>query len=179
MIIDLRTILHEPRDFKLTFGAGWWQGFEENDQILGLDSPLEVHIRITAAVGMYELDGHLSGGFRILCNRCLEPYHRDLESDFRLLLAFPPSDMDQSELELTEEDLSVDFITGGEVDLDDIVRGQIYLSLPMKSLCREECSGLCPVCGSNLNIDRCNCQREGEHSGFSKLKDLKLKGEQI
>ena len=125
----------------------------ENDQILGLDSPLDVHISISKVGSKYALGGRLSGHFQIICDRCLEPYHRDLDTDFKLFLAFPPSDTDQSEVELLEEDLSVDFIAGEELDLDDVVKGQIYLSLPMKSLCRENCSGLCPTCGSNLNME--------------------------
>jgi uncharacterized protein len=177
MIIDLKTVLHTPRHFTFTLGADWWKAYMENDQILGLDSPLEVHIGISKVGNKYALDGRFSGHFQIICDRCLEPYHRDLDTDFRLLLAFPPSDTDQSELELLEEDLSVDFITGEELDLDDVVKGQIYLSLPMKSICREDCSGLCPICGTNLNMDKCGCQKQNTHSDFSKLKNLKLKGE--
>ncbi len=71
----------------------------------------------------------------------------------------------------------VEFITDSEIRLDDIVREQIYLSLPMKCLCREDCSGLCPLCGTNLNMKKCECLREKGHPGFSKLKKVKFQGE--
>ena len=82
----------------------------------------------------------------------------------------------QNEIELLEDDMSVDFITGNEICLDDIVREQIYLSLPMKCLCREDCLGLCTLCGTNLNIGKCNCEDKKGHPGFSKLKNIKLDG---
>ena len=91
-----------------------------------------------------------------------------------MFLSLPPSDAEKSELELSEEDMSVDFIMGDEIDLDEVVREQIYFSLPMKSLCREDCRGLCPVCGINLNKEECKCRREIGHPGFSELKKLKL-----
>jgi uncharacterized protein len=92
-----------------------------------------------------------------------------------LFLSLPPPDTEKSELELFEEDMSVDFIMGGEIDLDEAVREQIYFSLPMKSLCREDCSGLCTFCGANLNKEECKCRRDMGHPGFSELKNLKLK----
>ncbi len=175
MIIDLRTILTAPRHFDFTLEPGWWQGDEEDDQILGLDSPLTVQISISRAGSKYVLEGRLSGRLRLRCGRCLEPFYNDLKSNFRLFLTLPPSDTENSELELLEEDMSVDFIMGGEIDLDEVVREQIYFSLPMKSLCREDCSGLCPLCGANLNKEKCTCRRETGHPGFSELKNLKFK----
>jgi len=175
VIIDLRTILTAPRYFDFTLEPDWWQADEENDQILGLNGPLRVHISISRAGSKYVLDGRLSGRLRLRCDRCLEPFYNDLESDFRLFLTLPPSDTEKSEFELLEEDMSVDFIMGDEIDLDEVVREQIYFSLPIKSLCREDCFGLCLVCGANLNKEECKCRREMGHPGFSALKNLKSK----
>lgn len=177
MIIDLRTISRGARHFDFTFEPGWWRGIGQHDQVLGFDRPLEVHIEISKAGGKYILDGNLKGGLQVRCDRCLEPYHNDLESSFRLVLMLAPPDMDESELELSEEDLSADFIVGDEIDPDEIVREQVYLSLPMKTLCKEDCSGLCPLCGTNLNMGRCECQPESGHPGFRKLKNTKFSGE--
>ncbi len=60
------------------------------------------------------------------------------------------------------------------VDLGDVVREQIYLSLPMQSICKESCRGLCPVCGANLNETSCLCRKTESPPAFSKLR---LKGE--
>ena len=70
--------------------------------------------------------------------------------------------------------MGVEFITGEEVDVDEIIREQIYLSLPLKSLCNETCPGLCPRCGVDLNQESCLCDREQGHPGFSKLRNLRV-----
>ena len=177
MIVDLRSVLHGPRYFNLTLKADWWQGNGEDDQIVGLDGPLEASLSISRAGAEYLLEGRLSGRFRLKCGRCLEVYSHDLGCDFRVCLAPGPSDSGPSEVELSEEDLSVDFVTEEQIDLDEIIREQIYLSLPMKCLCREDCPGLCPVCGADLNKAKCECQPEKGHPGFSKLRALRLKGD--
>ena len=174
MIIDLRSISHGARYFDFTLEQGWWKQDEGYDQILGLDSPLNVHISISRLGSKFLLDGRLVSRLIIRCDRCLEPYYRDVDSEFQLFLTTAVPHEGQDEIELLEDDISVDFITGDEICLDDIVREQIYLSLPIKCLCKEDCSGLCPTCGSNLNIQKCECQEKKGHPGFSILKDMKL-----
>jgi len=58
-------------------------------------------------------------------------------------------------------------------DLTDMVRQELLLALPMKPLCSEECKGLCPRCGVNLNIETCDCRVKGMDSRWEGLKDLK------
>lgn len=177
MNIDIRTISRGPRDFDYTLGLDWW-GHEGGDgQILGLARPLNVHISISKAGTKYMVDGRLAGRLIIRCDRCLEPYQRDIDAGFSFFLAIALSLSGQNEIELLEDDMSVELVTDSEIRLDDIVREQIYLSLPMQCLCSEDCSGLCPLCGTNLNIKKCECQREKGHPGFSKLKKVKIQGE--
>jgi len=175
MIIDLRTIEHTPRHFNLLFQPDWWQSEGEKSQILGLDRSLECHIDLFRAGIRYVLEGRLSASLVLSCDRCLEPYRRELDLEFRLFLAAHDPDSEHYELELSEDDMWVHFVKGNEVDLNDIVREQIYLSLPIKFLCREDCSGLCPVCGANINKEKCQCERGEGHPGLSKLKALKFK----
>jgi len=176
MIIDLNILEHGPRNFDFTFEPGWWQADGENDQILGLHGPLECKINIAKAGSNYILEGSLLASVRVSCDRCLEICRRELDSQFNLLLtAHSSADTDESEIELSENDMSVHFVKSKKVDLSDIVREQIYLSVPMKSLCCEDCSGLCHICGTNLNKKNCGCQRGEGHPGFSKLKTLKFK----
>ena len=79
--------------------------------------------------------------------------------------------------ELEEEDMEVDFEKGDEIDLREILREQIYLSLPAKLICHPDCRGLCPQCGINLNEGQCRCTETLGHPGFAKLKNLKIQGE--
>lgn len=175
MIIDLRTIPHGSRRFEFSLEQGWWHSDERDDLVIAVDTPLEVRIEISRLNDKYVLNGNLSCGLQVRCDRCLEPYHRDIKTDFQLYLTLPPPESENTEMELVDEDMAVDFIVGEEIELDDVIREQIYLSLPMKSICSEGCLGLCPRCGANLNQGKCRCSREVGHPGFSKLKDLKIK----
>jgi uncharacterized protein len=177
MIIDLRTISDSYQSYEIELEKDWWRPDGPNDQVHAFDQPLQVRLGIYRAGDRYVLEGRLSGGVLASCDRCVEPYHLDLKSDFKVFLTLPLSDSDEAEIELLEEDMEVDFIKGEEVDVDEVIREQIYLSLPMKSLCGESCLGLCPICGGNLNKGKCRCQREYGHPAFSKLKNLKIEGD--
>ena len=179
MIIDLRSVPYGIRHFEYSLDENWWQTQEESGQIQGLDTPLRVRIKLYRAGDKYVLEGLLSGGLQVLCDRCLEYYHLDLKFEFKVYLALPASDREDSEIELSENDMELEFIRGEEVDVDDVIREQIYLSLPMKLLCKEGCLGLCSVCGSNNNLVKCRCLKEQGHPGFQKLKNLKLKGSTV
>ncbi len=175
MIIDLKTLAKGPRRFSSTLEPDWWKGHDADRQLLGLDGPLSYDINLYKAGGKYVLEGRLSGGLIVQCDRCLEPFHRDLKTEFRLFLALSRPDGDEADVELVREDLFVDFITGEELELEEVIREQIYLALPMKSLCKVDCLGLCPVCGVDLNIEQCGCERRSGHPGFAKLKALKVR----
>ena len=71
----------------------------------------------------------------------------------------------EAEVELLENDLNLDFINDNFLELDQIIREQLILNLPMKTLCRKECKGLCPLCGSNLNAGTCSCRSKYETFG--------------
>ena len=178
MIIDLKAIPREgSRKFEFSLNKDWWQPGAESDQVLGFNAPLKVRVNIYRAVDKYVLEGSLDGSLEVMCDRCLEPYHREIKPEFRLFLSLPPLDKEKAEIELLEEDMEVGFINGEEIDLDDVIKEQLFLSLPIKSLCATECLGLCSICGSNLNDGDCGCEKENLHLGLSKLKSIKIEGE--
>ena len=171
MIIDLRTLPEEAR-FSEVLEETWWTPEGPEDPILSLDRPLKVNVQVSQVGDKYLLDGHISGGVRIRCDRCLEPYHWELETTFQVSLLVHPSGADEAELELLEEDMEVEFINGETVELDAVIREQVYLALPMKNICREDCLGLCPTCGANRNREVCGCPPPEEDSPFASLRDI-------
>ncbi len=177
MIIDLRTIPPEAEEFVFVLEEDWWHPEGPSDPIFRMGKPLEVKIRIDKVGDKYIFDGELSGNALARCDRCLVPYSHDIKTSFHLFLALQNPETDEAEIELLDEGMEVDFIQGEEIELNDIIREQIYLSLPMKSLCTEGCLGLCPICGKNLNQGECQCKREKGHPGFLKLKNLNIEGE--
>ncbi len=101
------------------------------------------------------------------CARCLKPFDKTIETNFEAVLL--------QQLDETVEDESDEIrlkITDGCVDLEEIIKQMIYLSLPMKSLCKEDCKGICPNCGVNLNYEECKCENNLTDPRFDKLKDL-------
>jgi uncharacterized protein len=177
MQVDLKKITHVPRRFEQTFAPEWWERAGDKDLVLGLAGPLKASTEIYKAGDRYVLEGSLRGKLRAMCDRCAEAYIRELNVTFRVFLASPPSEGFDEEVSLTPEDLAGDFIVGDTVELDDIVREQIFLAVPMKSLCSDTCRGLCPDCGANLNQGECGCRKSPGRPEFAALKKLKFKGD--
>ena len=177
MIIDLRTITEEPKHFSITLEKEWWSDQEQDTNVLGFEVPLRAEIEIYRAGDKHVLEGHMETRIVARCDRCLESFGLDARSHFEAYYTSPVSDQPLEERELIEEDMAVDFIRGEEIDVDDILREQIYLSLPVKLICRPDCLGLCPQCGANLNAAPCRCRLESGHPGFSILKNMKIQGE--
>jgi len=72
------------------------------------------------------------------------------------------------------EDADLDWFDGKTIDFDPILREQLLLALPMQVLCREECRGLCSVCGQDLNVKSCGCELKASDPRLAKLKDIKI-----
>jgi uncharacterized protein len=159
MIIDLRTISHDvPARFELHLDKGWWHQDNNDDQIIGVSNPITAVVEIYRSGNKYVLEGKMTGSLKIRCDRCLNAYDKEINTDFKLFLSRPSHVMNKGEIELLEEDMETGFINDDEINLDDIFKEQLYLSLPIKSLCKEECLGLCPICGTDLNMQTCQCR---------------------
>lgn len=175
MIIDLQAVTDEIR-VREVLDRDWWQS-DPDHQVLGLGGPLQVDVRVAKAADKFLVDGTLAGRVRVRCDRCLEPFDFVVATKFHVYLVRGPAGPSEEEVELLDDDMEVEFIRGETVDLDDVVREQVFLSVPMKCVCKGDCRGLCRRCGANLNAGPCSCRSEGEHPAFSKLKILKSQGE--
>jgi uncharacterized protein len=175
MIVDLKTISESPRHFHLSYESDWWKDGFIGDPIVGLDTPLKAHVAIHRAGAKIILEGQLSGGLKATCDRCLGTYRRDISSKFRLFLVASSTDSGQSEMELKKDETSVDFVIDDTIDLGEVLRQQIYLNMPMKSLCSQSCAGLCPYCGTNMNLKECHCERPKGYGAFSRLENFRVK----
>ncbi|MCB2192050.1 MAG: DUF177 domain-containing protein [Deltaproteobacteria bacterium] len=106
------------------------------------------------------------------CSRCLGPVPLRLEGE--LDWAFRPLGQEErEEVQLAEDELELSFYEDGEVDLTQALRDEIGLALPMAPLCREDCSGLCPVCGKPVKPGDPCCRRDEVDPRWAKLAQLK------
>ena len=120
---------------------------------------LRCHVEIVDGTTVH-VRGRLAAAVEPECGRCLERYAAsvDQELDLFYLPRLPEQPEEQEdEVELSDREVVVGYYEGDRLDLGELVREQLILSLPLKRLCREDCRGLCPTCGKNLNAGACGC----------------------
>ena len=164
MKIDLTKIPSGGKEINFSLEPDWCKQDFDEDRVVGLDSPLSARLKIYPAGEKIVVDGFLSAKLLLRCDRCLETYSKDVTTDFRVYLSLFPY-IGEAEVQLLENDLNLDFIDDNFLESDQIIKEQLILNLPMKTLCTKDCKGLCPICGCNLNIARCSCQSRYETLG--------------
>jgi uncharacterized protein len=108
------------------------------------------------------------------CDRCLEPAKFELDGPFDLF--YRPADGELSdETHLDEGEAEMGFYEGDGLELEDVLREQVLLTIPMQHLCREGCQGMCPVCGRNRNEQPCQCHVEVADDRWQALRNLPVK----
>ena len=120
----------------------------------------------------FRLAGTARTELELLCSRCLEPFRMPVDSSFDLRF-LPATEMSaDEEREVQEADLETSYYRDDQIDLNELLREQFYLALPMKPLCAEGCKGLCAQCGTNLNTGTCACAVGWEDPRLAPLKGL-------
>ena len=138
-----------------------------------------------AAKGMAEILPHSDGQMRIQgqievemtaqCDRCLGGARFALDSRFDLFYR-PASQLpDEDEVAIDEGEAEIGFYEDGGMELEDILREQILLALPMQRVCSDVCKGICPACGKNRNETECDCKLETHVDRWGALRKLELK----
>jgi uncharacterized protein len=123
-----------------------------------LPQPPRVTGRVTNIAQELRVQGSLQATLSAECDRCLEPVTLPVANDFDLYYLPADAQADKSgETELLERDLDFSFYENERIDLDELVLEQLELSLPIRILCQEDCKGLCAQCGTNLNVESCDC----------------------
>ena len=129
-----------------------------------VSEPVLVEGNVRNTAGVLVMQGSIATTIHGICDRCASEFHRKVEFPIDVVLV--------TKLESEEnEDEWVFPLEGDSADLDDIVRTVFVLNLDSKLLCKEDCKGLCPQCGKNLNDGPCNCRKELDPR-FAALKQL-------
>jgi uncharacterized protein len=109
------------------------------------------------------------------CARCLELVASEVSRSFDLLYRPLGSDAGREEMSVTEAEAEISYYQGDGLLLEDVLREQILLALPMRVVCSEECKGLCPRCGQNLNLGPCPCPAPVADPRWAALQGLREK----
>lgn len=131
----------------------------------------ELDLQATRAGREVNLVGRVTARVEVECDRCLQPVAVTVAPRFDLLYLPPLGTGDEHEL--GADDLVVAFYQDDAIDVDDLVREQVELALPMSRLCREDCRGLCPECGANFNAEDCACTEQPSDLRWAALEALK------
>lgn len=170
MIVDLVSVGNEPYPFAFAVEPGEIDLDTEGVRLVGgvvVKGELVKHAAETVVTG------DIKAPLEIDCTRCLAPIERVLDTGFHASLIATEMLTSEREVQLDEKELDTDVIDGDKIDLTDLVREQVLLNLPEQVYCREDCKGLCPTCGTDLNTNECDCGKEEIDPRWSALKDLK------
>jgi uncharacterized protein len=140
-------------------------------------APLEVK-------GVAELLAHTEGEVRVQgryrvdmtaqCDRCLGRARFSLDQPFDLFYRPMSFIAREEEVEIDEGEAEIGFYEGEGIELEDILREQVMLALPMQRVCSDACKGICPVCGTNRNETECGCRTESADDRWNALRNLKV-----
>ncbi len=150
MRLNLKEILHVP-------GASL--PFQSQLDLTQLDfygerpfaHPVTIQGTVRNMAGALLLEGSAVSTLELVCDRCLKPFTQPLDLPVSTLLAETLEDEENDEIVLLED---------GCLDLDELFTTALVLSMDSKHVCSEDCKGLCPTCGADLNQGPCGCRKE-------------------
>jgi uncharacterized protein len=180
MLFEIQELERHPIDFKEEFAPGAIELGDEVRQAAVLKSAGRAQL-VEERHGKHQiiqdirLNGDLSTRLELACARCLEPVVLDVQRDFELLYRPQGADAGREELSVTAAEAEVSYYEGEGVLLEDVLREQILLAVPLKAICKEDCRGLCPHCGKNLNAGQCSCEEPVEDPRWNALKEIRGK----
>lgn len=153
----------EPIDFDLQLAPGSVDLGEEAKQdgnliTSGQAEVLHEHRGPKDIVADIRLRGRFAGKFQVPCARCVEPVDLPLEADFDLIFRPAEADSEAPERSITAPETEIGYYQKDSLLLEDVLREQVLLSLPVRTLCKPDCKGLCPRCGQNRNSQECSCE---------------------
>lgn len=180
MLIEIRELELHPIDFEEEFGPGVIDLGPDVHQRTPLKSEgraqlVEEHHSKHQILKDIRLKGELSTSLELACARCLEPIAQDIKREFELLYRPQGADAGKPETPVRGTEAEISYYQGEGLLLEDVLREQVLLAVPLKVICREDCKGLCPQCGKNLNLEQCSCAEPVEDPRWSALKEIREK----
>ena len=177
MLITPVQLLDEPLRLDEAIAPGTIEYAEDVRQVSAVPVTGEADLIVEhrgahSTVQDIRLRAEYTGGFEILCARCVEPVSRTLSGSFDLIFRPLGADAGAAERSITPDETEIGYYQESGLLLEDVVREQVLLSLPARTLCREDCKGLCPRCGQNLNIAACACSESPQDPRWNTLADL-------
>jgi uncharacterized protein len=196
MVLDISRLRTAAQDVNRQIGPEAFADLKDDFRVIGTTEVVGTVRREKGTTVILEV--RVASVMEVTCGRCLEPFSVPVYADVKTRFV-PPADFakvtaetaaragglkaangeadDEDEAPVDEDVLGLAEYRDEKIDLGEVVREQLYLALPMKPLCQEDCKGLCPVCGGNRNRETCTCQQEWVDPRMAALKEWKSRNE--
>jgi uncharacterized protein len=180
MFFEIKDLELHPIEFAERFEPGAIDLGSDYRQVTPIDSSgradlVEEHYGKRKVIQDIRVQGRLATSVESFCARCLEPLTQEVKREFDLLYRPQGADAGRDEISVTDAEAEISYYEGEGILLDDVVREQILLEVPLKLTCREDCKGLCPHCVKNRNLEDCSCVTTLEEPRWAALKDIRSK----
>lgn len=150
MLFDVKPILHTPGK-RLEFQFELDLSDVEFSGRYPVSRPVAVSGEVRNTAGILDLTLTARSTLDAVCDRCGKAFLQEKEIPYSCVLAEEVQNEDNDEIVLLED---------GMVDVGDLARTAFILGMDTKTLCSEDCKGLCPRCGADLNLGPCSCKKE-------------------
>ncbi len=170
MKLDLKQLAQEPGavlpfSFQMELSRLEWNGAQP------FARPVQVEGRVRNMAGAMLLTARLATVLSLFCDRCARPFEREKTVEYETLLAFELEDEENGDIVLVDG--------SGELKLDELMQEVFLLEMDTKNLCSEDCRGICPGCGVDLNTGSCRCKREIDPRLAKLAQLLEQKGDEM
>lgn len=165
MLVNLSDVLESQGKVVRTEVRTEFDSFESAHGILKITDKSPVRLEATnIGAGEARIVGNVQLTFATQCDRCLADVSTTLDIKFDRVVTSGDAD--------TEDEDTKQFMEGNQLDVDALVQNEIYVNWPVKILCKEDCRGICPKCGQNLNTGACGCDTFVPDPRMAVLKDI-------
>jgi uncharacterized protein len=173
VFIEIEDLKQEPLHVSHVYEAGQLRPVRED---AGLAEPVCVEFTLSHRDLELQVDGSVTTSVVYKCSRCLKEFARPLATSYNLFyLPQPKGVRAEEEIALKYDEMAISFYDGIRFEVDQMVVEQIELAMPMKFVCRDDCRGLCYVCGTDLNEISCGCKKEEPDSRLAALLEFRKK----
>ena len=159
MRCSVKDILVNDGDTTEISGSIEYETLENNGDIITFITPIEFSGELRNDNGDINVKGEIEFEYKVKCHRCGEEFTSSLKCDVEEIYSAIQTD-------------SSYLLKGDEIDLKDMIIDNIHLNLPIKFLCKDDCKGVCTICGTNLNYKSCNCKKTETDPRLSVLTEL-------
>jgi uncharacterized protein len=176
MIYNVAQLLKSPVGTSQRLDLDPDDGLSLNEEHVRLAGDVRGQVRLHRTNQGILVDGTATAPVELRCDRCLEPFTTTVTFPLREQF-YPTIEVNTGvPVPAAEDDLGFPIDQNHTLDLREAIRQNLLVALPMRAICREECAGLCPQCGRNLNEGSCDCMPETSDDRFAPLRAL-LEGE--